>query len=103
MNDRQERRTGMSNSPVKFTVKNGFYYLTEGVLEYCIWNDYLEKNTAMISGMKIDTFGLLPVRYFKNRQASAPSWVGTWMVRCYFAAAATSASMSMMTVSLMVT
>ena len=70
----------MSNSPVKFTVKNGFYYLTEGVLEYCIWNDYLEKNTAMISGMKIDTFGLLPVRYFKNRQASAPSWVGTWMV-----------------------
>ncbi len=70
----------MAQSPIKFKIKDAQLYLEEGVLEYCIWEDYIEKNTATISGRSVNTIGLLPVRYFKDKQTKSPTWVGTSMV-----------------------
>lgn len=70
----------MALSPVQFKVKDGQLYLAEGILEYCIWEDYIHKNTAIISGRTVNTLGLLPIRYFKDKKSNTPTWVGTSMV-----------------------
>ena len=70
----------MSESPIKLTVKDGFFVLQEGVIELYVYQDYFEKNTAKISGTSCTSFGLLPMAYFKKRDEEKPIWVGTQMI-----------------------
>lgn len=69
-----------NKSPVKVSVKDKMFCLDEGMVEFYIWQDYMEKNTAKITGTKVESLGLLPMAYYKDSKSTKPTWQGTLMV-----------------------
>lgn len=64
-------------SPVQFAVRDGLFYLEDGMIELYVYQDYMEKNTSKIVGTKAESIGLLPMAYFKNPLNTKPTWSGT--------------------------
>lgn len=60
-----------------FPNKNNMMQLDQGKLELFVYEKYIGGGMGVISGDTIETFGLLPYRYYKKISDTKPSEVGT--------------------------
>jgi len=68
---------------MKTSVKNGMLINEEERLEFFIWDAYLRKKAASITGSKVNSLGLLPVRIFKGGKYESKTFMNPTFTQFY--------------------